>query len=74
MKEFDNLVNHLIATGELGYYNPEKYSICLYDIRNTPEVVKDLNERISALVKSYKLIILSPKEDFTNMNLLDIGL
>ena len=55
------------------FYNTRNYSICL-TLENKKEVLNATRKRIDAITKKYKFIVLDPKEQFTNVNVLDIDL
>jgi hypothetical protein len=63
-----------LKTGELGHYDPTNFSICLYDIENKPDVLDSLKRRIKKITPGFKSIVLSPKEKYTYINILDIEL
>lgn len=71
--ELDQLIKMFLATGELGSWS-RNYSICLHGIMNHPIVFDEIRHRIETITTKYKFIVLDPGEDFTNINILDIGL
>jgi hypothetical protein len=52
----------------------EKASLSLYAVENNPANLARLRGHLDAIGISYKLIVLDPTEEFTNIKLLDIGL
>jgi hypothetical protein len=72
--EFDRLVDMFIESGELGHYDEESYSICLYDIKNDMRVITDIMRRVRVVTPRYTMIVLQPNDDITNINILDIGI
>lgn len=71
---YEKLIDHFIETDELGHYNKEDYSICLYDIKTEENIIRDLNRRIQNITTNYKLIVLDKSEKRSNINILDIDL
>lgn len=63
-----------VRNWKFGHYNPDNYSICLYAAFNKPEVLQEIRNKIDAITTNYKFIVLDPKEEFTNINILDIDL
>lgn len=74
MNNYQKLVDYFISTNELGHHNVSNHSICLYDIRNNPLVIIELEKRIRKITKKFKLVILNPKEKISNISILDIDL
>lgn len=72
--KYEKLVDLFIESDELGHYDPEKYSICLYGIENTPKVLNGIKSRIEKITKKFSFVVLDKKEKFTNINILDIEL
>lgn len=74
MREFNQLIDHFINTNELGDFNEANYSITLYDIKNEDKVLSKIKKNIDTITHKYKFIVLSPKEEYTNIKILDINL
>ena len=74
MTKFDQLVFHFIVTGELGDYNAERFSITLYGIVNDEKQIKRIRSEIEGITKHFKMIVLDPGEERTNIKILDIDL
>ncbi len=74
LTNFDNLVEHFISTDELGHYNKDNFSICLYGIENNPAAIKEIRKAVSQVTTRFKLIVLEPGDQRTNINILDIDL
>ena len=70
-KNFDKIIS---VIDYLGDYDTEKYSITLYDVPNTKNVFNKIKSDIESITKKYKWIVLSPKQDYTNIKILDIDL
>lgn len=71
---YSKLVHMFIQTDELGSYDAKNGSISLYAIVNKPAVLADIRKRIDAITTRYHFIVLDPKDEFTNINILDIDL
>ncbi len=74
MSNYEKLVDMFIDSEEIGHYNPDNNSIMLYDILNTSKTLRDLINRIDGITQKYKLVILYPERETTNINILDIDL
>jgi hypothetical protein len=73
MSTFSRLTDLFLVSDELGHYDENNFSICLYGIKNEPPVIEDIRNRINQITSKYRLIILS-KDKYTNVNILDIDL
>ena len=72
-EKFKKLVDHFNDTGELGHYNEERNLICLYDIENTKQAIHEITNEVYRVCKEkFKLIVLNPERETTNINILDI--
>lgn len=65
--EFDILIDLFLESRQLGHYNTKDRMICLYDIRR--EEIAGIKKNIDKYVESYRLLILSPLADVTNINI-----
>lgn len=70
---FFSLVN-LFIDADLGHYNEQKASICLYDVPNTEKSINIIKSKIDKITTKYKLVVLDNKSKISNVNILDIGL
>lgn len=73
-KIFNLLVDIFLKSDELGHYDLDNYSICLYDIPTNPSSIQSVVDRIDNVTKKYKIIINTPYESVTNIQILDIDL
>lgn len=71
MDIYEKLVQYFLDSGELGYYDPSNLSICLYDVKKKD--IADLRKRIAELTKKCRVVVEYPNDDYTNVNILDIG-
>ena len=71
---FHKVVDHFIDTKELGSWDAERNIVCLYDIENKPEVIKRIKNDISKITTKFNLVVLDKKDQFTNINVLDIDI
>jgi hypothetical protein len=58
----------------LGDYDSEQCHITLYGVPNEKRIIDELKRKINAITTKYKFIILDPKEDYTNIKILDVNL
>lgn len=69
---FDNLLDSLIYY--LGDYDRDKSQITLYNVLNKESTHQLIKKTITRITTKYKYIILSPKEERTNVKILDIDI
>ncbi len=74
MDNFEQLVIHFIRTEELGDCDAENFSITLYGILNEEKTIDRIRSEIEGVTKRFKMIVLDPGEEWTNIKILDIDL
>jgi len=58
----------------LGDYDEENSSCVLYNVDNKEYLHKEIKASLFQITKSFQYIILSPKEERTNVKILDIDI
>jgi hypothetical protein len=71
MTTFDKLINVLPYLGD---YNKDKSQITLYNVLNKVPIHEGIKNIINEITTKYKYIILDPKEERTNVKILDIDI
>lgn len=74
MSNFDALVDLFIQRNELGHFSEERRSITLYDIPNKPKIIQQIKDEIDKITTNYCFVVLLPKLDYSNINILNIDL
>lgn len=74
MDNFSRLINHFIATKQLGDYDPANQSITLYDIPSKPSVFAKIHQDIRNITKKYRIVITNTDTGLNNVKILDIDL
>ncbi len=59
---------------KLGYYNRGAFKIVLYNIVNTPASIQRVRQALNTTNVRYTLLVESPKEERSNVYLLDIDI
>lgn len=63
-----------IAGGELGDYDRDNHCITLYGVENNINNNNRVRNLLNRITKNYKLVILSPDDEVTNIKILDIDI
>ncbi len=71
---FDKIIDCFIETGELGDYDRENHCITLYGVENNINNNNRVRNLLNRITKNYKITILSPDDDVTNIKILDIDI
>jgi hypothetical protein len=71
---FDRVLDMCFSKFPVGHFSKEKYSICLYGMENNSFLEEIIRKEISKITPDFKIIILSPNDKYTNVNILDIDL
>jgi len=71
---FDKIIDCFMETGELGDYDRENHSITLYGVENNISNNNRVRNLLNRITKNYKIIILSPDDETTNIKITDIDI
>ena len=71
---FEKLVDMFWEIGDLGHANEDNYSICLYNVPDTPKYFEKIKRIINSVTTRYKFIPCNHYEGYCNVQILDIDL
>ena len=72
--KFNRVINLPIIERYLGDYDSNNLSITLYDVPNNQKELNKIKQEVGKVTNRFRLVVLSPKDNSTNIKLLDIGL
>ena len=72
MTIIEQIVDIPLVLKYLGEWNNKKHKIVLYDVPNVR--ANEIKKEIIKITDKFKFIIDSPRNDYTNINILDIDL
>lgn len=72
--KFNRVINLPIIESYLGDYDSNNLSITLYDVPNNQKELNKIKQEVGKVTNRFRLVALSPKDNSTNIKLLDIGL
>ena len=72
--KFNRVINLPIIERYLGDYDSNNLSITLYDVPNNQKELNKIKQEVGKVTNRFRLVVLSPKDNSTNIKFLDIGL
>lgn len=72
--KFNRVINLPIIESYLGDYDSNNLSITLYDVPNNQKELNKIKQEVGKVTNRFRLVALSPKDNSTNIKLLDIVL